>query len=75
MTDDLVGRALRAPRSIRLTDPEIAQIRRALLHVEHQAQDLVTNSQPVPVIVARLGEAVAGVRYLLERAEQRRGLH
>lgn len=62
-------------RAIHLSGPEVDQIRRALLHIEHQQEDLKTGAQPPAVVVARLSEAVAGIRYLLERAEERRRLH
>jgi len=64
-----------AQRTVSLTDAEVATIRRALLHVEHQAEDLNAQAQPLSVIVSRLGEAVDGIRYLLDRAERRRDVH
>lgn len=62
---------MKPPRSITLIDPEVAQVRRGLLHIQHRQQDLLAEAQRVSVIVSRLGEAVAGIEYLLERAEQR----
>ena len=61
------------PPSATLTGPEVDLIRRCLLHIDHQAEDLLLGVQSVQLIVSRLGAAVAGIHYLLDRAQEREG--
>jgi len=62
------------PPGIHLTGPELAQLRCCLLSVDDQAAALRGEHDRAKVAV-RLEMAVAGVRFLLERAEERRGVH
>ncbi len=62
------------PKRVALTGPELAQLRRSLLTVAHQAEAL-RGGAPAERVARRLEEAVAGVRYLLDRAEARRDVH
>jgi hypothetical protein len=66
--------AVTAPKSVTLTGPELAQLRRSLLTVAHQAEAL-RGGVPVERVTRRLEEAVAGLRYLLDRVEARRDVH
>jgi hypothetical protein len=63
-----------APPGIHLSGPEVQQIRRQLLTFEHVAEDLRAG-QPLEQALVRLEAAAAGVRFLLDRAEERRGIH
>jgi hypothetical protein len=62
------------PRGIYLTGPEVATIRRELLTVEHQVE-AIHAGLPTAQVMRHLREAIDGVRFLLERAEQRRDVH
>lgn len=69
-----------APRGVILTGSELAQLRRSLLTVERQAAALREMPDPCDTpetsrVGGRLEEAVAGIRYLLDQAEARRGVH
>lgn len=61
------------PRSIHLTQAEVAQIEREMLTLDHQAEDLRAGVA-VEVVIRRIQEVAAGVRYLLDRAVARRGV-
>ena len=63
-----------APRGVILTGSELAQLRRSLLTVEHQVTAL-REAGATATVAVRLEEATAGMRYLLDQAEARRGVH
>lgn len=62
------------PPGITLTGPELATLRRCLLDVEDQAAAL-RRAHDAARVAVQLEMAVSGARYLLERAEERRGVH
>lgn len=57
-----------------LTDAEVAAIRRELLTVQRQIERLRALDDGVQ-IAERLETVAIGIEYLLERAEERRGVH
>ena len=62
------------PRNVTLTGPEVAQLRRAALSLDHQIKDVRVGAAP-DVVARRLGEIAETIRYLLDRAEERREVH
>jgi hypothetical protein len=62
------------PRGTTLTGPELQQLRRGALTLEHLAHDMQKGTDPA-TIARRLLEVRDTITYLIDRAQERGTLH
>ncbi|MGV3518830.1 hypothetical protein [Luteitalea sp.] len=65
---------MKPPPGVNLTGPEVQQMRRDMLEIDYIAADLRAG-RPLEGVLIRLGGVASDVRFLLDRAEERRGIH
>lgn len=63
-----------APKGATLTGPELAQLRRGALTLQHLAHDIQKGADAA-TIARRLGEVRESLLYIIDRAQERGTLH